>query len=61
MQASEALQYVYYSEYKNFDGVEVQWPIEISEDIATDIIDYVRKNMRFSEINSEVRIYYIKK
>lgn len=53
-QNAEPLQYVTYSDYKILDGVEVLWPLEISEDIAMDIIDFVKKNMKFSEINSLV-------
>ena len=54
----EAVQYVNYSDYKNIEGVEVQWPLEISEEIAQDVIDFVKRNMKASEINSMVRILY---
>ena len=50
----EAVQYVNYSDYKNINGVEVQWPLEIPEDIAQDVIDFVTRNMKASEINSHV-------
>ena len=51
----EAVQYVNYSDYKIIDGVDVQWPLEISEEIAQDIIDFVKRNMKASEISSMVR------
>lgn len=49
----EAITYVTYSEYKNFNDVDVLWPFEISEDIANYIIDFVKRNMDKYEINSD--------
>ena len=54
---AEAVQYVNYSDYKNIEGVEVQWPLEISEEIAQDVIDFVKRNMKASEINSNVFLF----
>lgn len=51
---AETVQYVNYSDYKNIEGVEVQWPLEVSEEIAQDVLDFVKRNMKASEINSNV-------
>jgi hypothetical protein len=53
---AENVKYDTYSSYKNFDGVEVMWPIEIAEDIMKVIIDFVKRNIRLQEINSSVNI-----
>jgi hypothetical protein len=55
---AEAVQYVNYSDYKIIEGVEVQWPLEVSEEIAQDVIDFVKRNMKASEINSNVFIFF---
>jgi hypothetical protein len=51
---ADTVQYVNYSEYKNVDGVEVQWPFEIPEDVLMVILSHVKNNMKASEINSNV-------
>lgn len=56
-QAQENVQYATYSEYEKYDGVDVMWPMEISEDIAGDVIDFVKRNVKLSEINSNVSTY----
>lgn len=58
MQQETPVQYLNYSEYKNIEGVEVQWPLEIPEDIAEEIIRFVKYNMKTSEINSDVCLFF---
>jgi hypothetical protein len=55
----EAVQYVNYSDYKNIEGVDVHWPLEISEEIAGEIIEFVKRNMKATDINSNVFILII--
>lgn len=55
-QQQENVQYETYSEYEKYDGVDVMWPIEISENIAGEVIDFVKRNVKVSEINSVVEI-----
>lgn len=43
-----------YSQYKFFDGVELEWPFEIAEDIALDIVSFIRRNIQISDVNSTV-------
>jgi hypothetical protein len=61
MQQESAAQYITYSEYKNIQGVEVQWPMEMPEEIAEEIIRFVKHNMHASEINSNVILIFLKK
>ncbi len=51
---ADTIQYVNYSEFKNVDGVEVQWPFEVSEDILVHIINHVKNNLKVTDINSNV-------
>jgi hypothetical protein len=55
---ADTIQYVNYSEFKNVEGVEVQWPFEISEDILKHIINHVIANMKVQEINSNVSLNF---
>jgi hypothetical protein len=55
MAMEEDVTYGNYSQYKFFDGVELEWPYEIAEDIAMDIVSFVRRNIQISEVNSVVR------
>jgi hypothetical protein len=57
MQQEATPQIITYSEYKNINGVEVQWPLEIPEEIAEEIIRFVKHNMQTSEINSNVFLF----
>ena len=50
----DEVSYGNYSQYKFFDGVELEWPYEISEDIAMDIVSFVRRNIQISDVNSTV-------
>jgi hypothetical protein len=55
----EDVTYGNYSQYKFFDGVELEWPFEIAEDIAMDIVSFVRRNIQISEVNSVVKNFLI--
>lgn len=54
---ADTIQYVNYSEFKNVEGVDVQWPFEVSEDILKTIIDHVKLNIKAVDINSNVNFY----
>jgi len=55
----EDVSYGNYSQYKFFDGVELEWPYEIAEDIAMDIIGFIRRNIQISDINSLVNFFLL--
>lgn len=58
MAMEEDVTYGNYSQYKFFDGVELEWPFEISEDIAMDIVSFIRRNIQISDVNSTVKIFF---
>ena len=59
MEGADDVSYGNYSQYKFFDGVELEWPYEIADDISIDIVSFIRRNMQIFEINSQVNFLFV--
>jgi hypothetical protein len=59
MDGDDDVTYGNYSQYKFVDGVELEWPYEVSEEILMDVISFVRRNIQISEVNSQVNFLFL--